>query len=249
MSNIVLGREEVYKDSSQVLSFFNTIVDIVNESDLRLSNLRLSNMVSGFPFEFNGHRFTNNECMFLCGMWSEDTEEHRQIQDILMQQVSGYACKRFVEAKCSKKRRKDFSSFWLQWMFFCVWQKCKGNADFCKLLLSTGNATLVENITTDTWDDTEIWGCRNLELANKRLNLATILLHRHRDMNKAELRRLILVETNKINGIGEWRGQNNFGKILMICRDCLIQGVEPQIDYDLLRQSNIYLFGKKLSFE
>lgn len=109
MSKIVLGREEVYKDSSQVLSFINTIVDIVNES-----NLRLSNMVSGFPFEFNGHRFTNNECMFLCGMWSEDTEEHRQIQDILMQQVSGYACKRFVEAKCSKKRRKDFSSFWLQ---------------------------------------------------------------------------------------------------------------------------------------
>ena len=35
----------------------------------------------------------------------------------------------------------------------------------------------------------------------------------------------------------------------MICRDCLIPGVEPQIDYDLLRQSNIYLFGKKLSFE
>lgn len=24
---------------------------------------------------------------------------------------------------------------------------------------------------------------------------------------------------------------------------------EPEIDYDLLQQSNIYLFGKKLSFE
>ena len=51
MNNIVLGREEVYKNSSQVLSFINTIVDIVNENDLLLSNLRLSNMVSGFPFE------------------------------------------------------------------------------------------------------------------------------------------------------------------------------------------------------
>ena len=68
-------------------------------------------------------------------------------------------------------------------------------------------------------------------------------------MKKAELRHLLYVETNKINNIGEWRGQNNYGKILMICRDCLIQGIEPQIDYDLLRQSNIYLFGKKLSFE
>ena len=41
----------------------------------------------------------------------------------------------------------------------------------------------------------------------------------------------------------------SLGKILMLCRDCLIEESEPEIDYDLLQQSNIYLFGKKLSFE
>ena len=68
-------------------------------------------------------------------------------------------------------------------------------------------------------------------------------------MKRKDLKQLINVETNKINDIGVWRGQNNIGKILMICRDCLIAGSEPEIDYDLLQQSNIYLFGKKLSFE
>ena len=67
--------------------------------------------------------------------------------------------------------------------------------------------------------------------------------------NNKELAHLINVETNKLNNIGDWRGQNNIGKILMLCRDCLIEGSEPEIDYDLLQQSNIYLFGKKLSFE
>ena len=68
-------------------------------------------------------------------------------------------------------------------------------------------------------------------------------------MKRKDLKQLINVETNKINDIGVWKGQNNIGKILMICRDCLIEGSEPEIDYDLLQQSNIYLFGKKLSFE
>ena len=133
-------------------------------------------------------------------------------------------------------------------MFYVVWQKCKGNSDFRKLLLSTGDAILVENTTKERWDSAEIWGCHNWELVNKRLNLQTVLRHQHRDMMKKELRHLINVETNKINDIGEWRGQNNIGKILMICRDCIREGVEPQIDYDLLRRSNIHILGQLYTF-
>lgn len=242
MKNIVLGREEAYKASSRVWSFINTD-DIVNGI-----NLRLSNMAGGFPFEFNGHRFTSSECLYLCGEWSNNTDEHRHIQDILMQQVSGYACKRFVKSRYSKQVREDFSTFRLQWMLFCVWQKCKGNADFRKLLLSTDNAILVENTTKDRWDSAEIWGCRNWELINKRANLATVLMERHKDMNHKERKNLINIETNKINDIGEWKGQNNIGKILMICRDCLREGTAPTIDYDLLNRANIYLFGERLTF-
>ena len=67
-------------------------------------------------------------------------------------------------------------------------------------------------------------------------------------LTKEELERLVNVETNKVNDIGEWRGQNNIGKILMICRDCLIEGVEPEIDYGLLDRSGIFLFGERLTF-
>lgn len=242
MKNIVLGREEAYKASSRVWSFINKD-DIVNGI-----NLRLSNMAGGFPFEFNGHRFTSSECLYLCGEWSNNTDEHRHIQDFLMQQVSGYACKRFVKSRYSKQVREDFPTFRLQWMLFCVWQKCKGNADFRKLLLSTDNAILVENTTKDRWDSAEIWGCRNWELINKRANLATVLMARHKDMNHKERKNLINIETNKINDIGEWKGQNNIGKILMICRDCLREGTAPTIDYDLLNRANIYLFGERLTF-
>lgn len=58
----------------------------------------------------------------------------------------------------------------------------------------------------------------------------------------------INLETNKINDVGEWRGQNNIGKILMICRDCIANGTEPPIDYELLRNANIHILGKKLTF-
>lgn len=243
MSNIVLGREEVYKASSQVWSFRN-VDDIVNGI-----NLRFSNMAGGFPFESSGHRFTSSECLYLCGEWSDNTEEHRMIQDFLMQMASGYACNRYGKAIFRKQVREDFPTFRLQWMLFCVWQKCKGNADFRQLLLSTGDAILVEDTTTDKWSSAEIWGCRNWELANKRLNFETVLMHHHKDMKRKDLKLLINVETNKINDIGVWKGQNNIGKILMLCRDCIREGIEPQIDYDLLRRSNIYILGELLTFE
>ena len=34
------------------------------------------------------------------------------------------------------------------------------------------------------------------------------------------------------------------GKILMIVKDCLHNGTEPDIDYDLLRSKNIHFLGK-----
>lgn len=68
------------------------------------------------------------------------------------------------------------------------------------------------------------------------------------DQDPKEWRQKLNRERKKLKNIGEWKGQNNMGKILMICRDCLVVGKEPPIDYDLLRQSNIYLFGKLLTF-
>ena len=47
---------------------------------------------------------------------------------------------------------------------------------------------------------------------------------------------------------GNLRGGNAVGKILTICRNCLEQGTEPNIDRRLLNDSNIYILGQKVEF-
>ena len=243
MKDYNLGKMEAYPASERVWTFKYTN-DIVNGM-----NLRLSNMAGGFPFEFNGITFKDSERLYLCGEWSNDTDEHRSIQEQLMRATSGYAAKRFVKSKNKSKVREDFPSFRLQWMIFCVWKKCKENEAFRQLLLSIPpDVVLVENTTDDKWESAQIWGCRNKELVNKRNILKKELKPKHKDLKDEDLSLLINVETNKINNIGVWIGQNCIGKILMLCRDCIVEGIEPTIDYDLLNRSNIYLFGKRLSF-
>ena len=210
--------------------------------------LSLGNMVRGYGFDLQGIHFHNSECVYIAGAFSLGTPLHLSLQRRLVSCTNGFMAKKGIRKPYDGEKRADWETFNVQWMFYVVWQKCKGNADFRKLLLSTGDAILVENTTKGRWDSAEIWGCRNWELVNKRLNLETVLRHQHRDMMKKELRHLINVETNKINDIGEWRGQNHIGKILMFCRDCIREGVEPQIDYDLLRRSNIHILGQLYTF-
>lgn len=244
MKNYYLGREEAYIASPQVWSF-RSVDDIVNSI-----NLRLSNMAGGFPFECGGSVWKDSERLYLCGEWSNNTDEHRFIQECLLSYTSGFGAKRFGKSRFKNFIRPDFVKFRLQWMLYCVWQKCKGNEGFRKLLLQIPqDVILVEDTTTDKWNSAEIWGCKNEELWNKRLNLEIVLMHKNKDMKQKDLKHLINVETNKINDIGVWKGQNNIGKILMLCRDCIQEGVEAPIDYDLLRRSNIYILGELLTFE
>ena len=242
-SNLVLGREEVYKASPRIWSFKYTY-DIVNGM-----NLNLSNMVSAYPFECGGYLWKDSERLYLCGEFSENTDRHNEIQQRLVKSVSGLAAKVFVKSPNKRHVRSDFPSFRLQWMLYVVWQKCKGNADFRKLLMQVpDDVTLVENTTDDKGGSAEIWGCCNRKLVDYRSNLAAEITKANPTMKKKDLKRLINVETNKVNSIGEWRGQNNIGKILMICRDCIIKGTEPVINYDLLRDAQIHIFGKPLQF-
>ena len=241
ISNLVLGREEVYKASPRIWSFKHTD-DVVNGI-----NLNLSNMVSAYPFEYGGYHWKDSERLYLCGEFSENTDRHNEIQQRLVKSVSGLAAKVFVKSPNKRHVRSDFPSFRLQWMLYVVWQKCKGNADFRKVLMQVpDDVTLVENTTTDKGGTAEVWGCRNRELVDYRKSLAAEITRANPNMNKKHLKHLINVETNKVDSIGEWRGQNNIGKILMICRDCLIHGTEPEIDYELLTRANIYILGERL---
>lgn len=134
-------------------------------------------------------------------------------------------------------------------MLWCVWQKCKFNADFSKLLTSIPeDIILIEDTTTDNGGSAEIWWARNPELRAARKVLEAKIKAENSILGEKELERKINVETNSLRNIGTLTGQNNIGKILMICRKCLNDGSKPEIDYALLQSAHITLFGKETAF-
>lgn len=241
---IILDREEVYNPSEVNVWPFKHVDDIVE--GIRLD---LCNMTSCYPFEVEGVKWRSSEELYLAGEFSNDTAEHLTIQEELRAAKSPYAAKRFVKGKHRKEVREDFTEFRTQWMLWCVWQKCKGNIDFRRKLLSIpDDVILVEETTTDTGGTGQIWGCSNRELVEARKTVAQLITEKHSDLTKRNLAFLINVETNAVRNVGIFRGQNNIGKILMICRDCIKSGINPDIELELLRSKNIYILGRRLTF-
>lgn len=234
-----LGREERIVASEQLVWCFKKVTDIVEGIELRLSN-----MAGGYPFEFAGVNWPSSEQLYLCGEYTDE-----DIQREFLTVTSGYAAKRFIKAKYKKQVREDFPNFRLQWMLFVVWQKCLGNAVFrTKLLSIPEDVTLIEETTLDTGGTATVWGCKNKELIAYRKQLTERIKRHSTNLSKKALDLHINIETNKIRDIGVFEGQNNIGKILMICRRCLIEGCEPPIDRTLLNAANITIFGEQLTF-
>lgn len=234
-----LGREERFVASESPVWCFKKVTDIVEGVELRLSN-----MAGGYPFVFAGVNWPSSEQLYLCGEFADST-----IQQELLSQTSGYAAKRFIKAKHKKQVRDDFPSFRLHWMLWVVWQKCLGNTDFqAKLLSIPEGVVLIEETTLDTGGTAQIWGCKNRELITYRKQLTERIKRHSPNLSKKALDLHINIETNKVRDIGSFIGQNNIGKILMICRRCLIEGIEPPIDRALLNRSNITILGKHLTF-
>ncbi len=241
-TSLILGQTEVYGCETQNIWSWHKVSDIVEGIELRLSN-----MAGGFPFEVAGHIWPTSEQLYLAG---EFTNPSIQLQ--LLQAKSGYAAKRFIKAKHKKAVREDFPSFRLQWMLWVVWQKCKGNEAFRKLLLSVPeDAILVEDTTTDNQGTAEIWGATNpiqREAKAAAREAYTLLLGSRFKSKKEAETKIEALAIKDTRHIGKFIGQNNIGKILMICRKCLIEGTEPNIDYTLLNQSKIIIFGQVLTF-
>lgn len=244
-----LGRVEKY-DATQVrCCSFAKASDVVDGL-----NIRLTNMAGGYPFDFAGTTWHDSEMLYLCGEFSEKSPRHQDIQEQIHKQTSGFAAKRFIKNKYKGLIRKDFADFRVQWMLFVVWQKCKGNAEFARLLSQIPqDAVIIENTTKQRCESKEVWGCSNYELTNYRDLVANKVVEQAKvsnpNISKKALIELVAQETGNINNIGIFTGQNNLGKILMICRGCLVNGTEPPIDHVLLNRSNIYILGKRLSFQ
>ena len=247
-SEIILGRVENINASHFNCLSFAKASDMVNGI-----NVRLSYMAGGYPFPFGGVTWRDSETLYLCGEFSDSSEKHLSVQEDMQRQTSGFAAKRFIKKRNSNLIRQDFADFRIQWMLYVVWQKCMGNADFANLLLKLPHdAIIIEDTTKQHGDTKEVWGCTNTELAIRRAELKKKVTRQAKSDNpkisKAALKRLVNMEICKVNSFGVFVGQNNLGKILMICRDCLIQGVEPPIDYNLLETKDIHILGKRISF-
>lgn len=234
-----LGCEERIIASKCAAWCFRKVTDIIDGFEMRLSN-----MACGYPFEFGGVIWPSSEQLYLCGEFTDPT-----IQQELLTVTSGYAAKRFIKAKYKTQLRADFTTFRLQWMLFVVWQKCLGNADFrAKLLSIPEGVVLIEETTRDTGGTATVWGCKNRELVAHRKQLAERIKRHTANLTKKVLDLHINIETNKVRNIGIFEGQNNMGKILMICRRCILDGCEPPIDNGLLNSKSITIFGKQLTF-
>ena len=240
--SLVLGKTEVYDCATQRIWAWHKVSDSIDGVELRFSN-----MAGGFPFEAAGHMWASSEQLYLAGEFTDPL-----IQAESASAKSGYAAKRFIKAKYNIFVREDFNKFRLQWMLWCVWQKCVGNQTFRQLLRSVpDDVILVEDTTTDNGGTAEIWGCRNQEqreaqsVARKEITARLEGQFNSKKKLEAEIDKSVLQRTHTI---GKYIGQNNIGKIIMICRDCLINGTEPDIDYDLLKSTNISIFGNVLKF-
>lgn len=245
MASIDFYHEETIDASSVETWSFRKAEDERDGVDIDLGNMCIT-----YPFEVGGRLFTNSEALYICGLFSNDTAKHREIQEKLIAAKSGYDAKKVVRQKYEDSfSRDDWQSFNVEYMKWCVWQKVKGNNDFRQLLLSIPrNAYIIENSTQQKGATALFWGMANKDLEEKRSIIEECVAYKHPTLSKKELTRLQMEERNKVNHIGMWQGVNCMGKILKYLQLCLLDSIEPKINYDLLRSKQIYLFGCLLTF-
>ena len=220
--------------------------------------LDLGNQCSGYPFTMNGHTFHTSESAYLCGQFSNNTAQCQDVQQRLLRETNGYAAKKYIKNSHKELIRDDWDSFRAEWMMYVIWSKCKDNRAFAeKLMQIPREAVIIENSTTVHEGTNVYWGCINQEIEQARDKVAKYVeikynndlrlgKFRKRDINLEEA---IQSARDEIQHIGTFsNGRNYMGKILKRCQLALLDGVEPQIDYELLQSKQIYLFGELLTF-
>ena len=215
----------------------------------------LGNMCKGYEFDVSGIHFLNSEAAYICGLFSNDSKEHQDIQKELIAEPNGYSTKKVIRRKYENIGRKDWEQFNVQWMLYVVWQKVRQNKAFSALLKRIpNNYTIIENSTHQKAkkgekDTSKFWGAKNKELEDKRDIAEYYEMVKNYDKKKANIAVLKMQARNNISNFGIWKGVNCMGKILTICKHCIENGTQPPIDYELLRSKNIYLLGQLLTFD
>ena len=118
----------------------------------------LGNQCSGYAFDFCGYMFHTSESAYLCGQFSCNTEEHRQIQERLLAEKNGFNANKWIKNPNAHLIRKDWEEFNAEWMLYVIWHKCKGNNEFANLLKTIPDtAMIVENSTGMTGATAQVW--------------------------------------------------------------------------------------------
>lgn len=208
------------------------------------------NMNSGFPFKIGNITFPTSEHAYICGLFSNGTDKHIEIQRELLAEPNGYQAKRSIRRKYEAQYgRKDWEEFNVEWMLYCVWQKVQGNKEFRDLLLSIPEgAMIIENSTfkqrpkdLNAVDKPAFWGCRNEDL--KDFHRLVSQYAASLGGNDAEQKRKVAEYMDDFVNYGIYEGHNTMGKILTMINRCLHDGTEPEIDYDLLSRKHIWILG------
>ncbi len=224
---------------------FNNGSDIAHDG----KKLSLGNMVRGYEFYMDGVHFYNSECAYICGLFSLNTPEHNEIQQQLIYLNDGYKAKKTIRKQNEHLKRPDWEEFNVDYMLYCVWAKCCSNPEFANLLCSFGaDSVIIENSTFQNGKTAAFWGCKNKEqrkaLATEKKELTK------KGFSKAAIKReLNKLRLGEYQNIGTYIGVNCCGKILMLCRDAILNHSVPHINLELLREKQIYLNGKMLTFE
>ena len=140
----VLGRKECLDPSSLSLLTYGRPGDIC----MGFESGRLGNMAGGFHFELFGVNWYSSEHLYLCGEWSLNTGQCFEIQLYVRSIKSGSWAWRCSKSKYRNDIRPDFASFRLQWMQWCVWQKCRLNEGFAQLLMSVPDDVVIVELVS-----------------------------------------------------------------------------------------------------
>ena len=246
INSIDFFKEETIDASTKETWSFRKREDVRDGVDIDLGN-----MCKSYPFTLNGRTFTNSEALYICGLFSGNTPKHQEIQQKLIDAKRGFDTKKVIRTKYEEDYgRNDWREFNVEWMKWVVWQKIQGNEDFMRVLLSIPrNALIIENSTHHKGTTASFWGMKNPELEDKRAVMEQYTQYENPDIKKRDLTIKMMQARNRINHLGTWVGVNCMGKILKYFQLCLLDGLEPSIDYDLLRYKQVYLFGQLLTFQ
>lgn len=257
LEDLDFTRTDVVDCSKVNVINFRNLGDI-RKIDGKFLRIDFGNMVSGFPFSIKDVIFKSSETAYISGIYSKNEPVCIAAQKELIKCNNGLFAKkqfRYWDNEFTQNVRADWEDegFNIEWMKYNVLCKIRTNENFRNLLLSTpDNSLIVEDTSFQSIKRSSkklVWGSENSKLLQLKKDKLKELKARLKEYDIPVSKKYKQQLFNNIYNIGEFVGQNLMGKILTYLRICLRNGVEPDIDYDLLNRKGMYLLGQKLVFE